>query len=43
VAGYDLKRLFTGSGNQFGMLHEVTLQVRARRHQTARAPMSETA
>ena len=38
VAGYDLKRLFTGSGNRFGTLHEVTLQVRARRHETARAP-----
>jgi glycolate oxidase len=39
VAGYDLKRLFTGSGDQFGTLIEVTLQVRARRHETARAPV----
>ena len=28
VAGYDLKRLFVGSGNAFGMVDEVTLQVR---------------
>ena len=27
VAGYDLKRLFTGSGEAFGTLHEVTLRV----------------
>jgi glycolate oxidase len=27
VAGYDLKRLFIGSGSQFGSLNEVTLQV----------------
>jgi glycolate oxidase len=39
VAGYDLKRLFTGSSDRFGTLHQVTLQVRARRHETARAPV----
>ena len=27
VAGYDLKRLLTGSGAMFGTLQEVTLQV----------------
>ncbi|MDP9375938.1 MAG: FAD-binding oxidoreductase, partial [Chloroflexota bacterium] len=27
VAGYDLKRLFIGSGPAFGTLHEVTLKV----------------
>jgi len=34
VAGYDLKRLYIGSGASFGTLDEVTLQVRPRR-QTA--------
>ena len=29
VAGYDLKRLFIGSGSQFGTLRTVTLQVQA--------------
>jgi glycolate oxidase len=43
VAGYDLKRLFIGSGNQFGTLQAVTLQVRARRHETARAPVGGSA
>jgi glycolate oxidase len=27
VAGYDLKRLYIGSGSLFGLLHEVTVQV----------------
>ncbi len=27
VAGYDMKRLFIGSGNAFGTLHEATLRV----------------
>ena len=42
VAGYDLKRLFIGSGNRFGTLQAVTLQVRARRLGTARAPTGGT-
>ncbi|HEX7101589.1 MAG TPA: hypothetical protein VF201_02985, partial [Nitrolancea sp.] len=28
VAGYDLKRLYTGSGDAYGEVREVTLQVR---------------
>jgi glycolate oxidase len=31
VAGYDLKRLFIGSGSQFGTLRTVTLQVHVRK------------
>jgi FAD/FMN-containing dehydrogenase len=27
VAGYDLKRLYIGSGHLFGLLQEVTMQV----------------
>ncbi len=30
VAGYDLKRLYVGSGDRFGALHNVTLQIRPR-------------
>jgi glycolate oxidase len=36
VAGYDLKRLYTGSAMMFGTLQEVTLQVRVQRGRDTR-------
>ncbi len=36
VAGYDLKRLYTGSATMFGTLQEVTLQVRVQRGRDTR-------
>ena len=32
VAGYDMKRLYIGTGAAFGLLHEVTLKVRPGSH-----------
>jgi FAD/FMN-containing dehydrogenase len=36
VAGYDLKRLYTGGAMMFGTLQEVTLQVRVQRGRDTR-------